>query len=184
MNTAACSLKNSWQLNCFGGKALSELWKVKDTSKREITRYTFTMHVYAFAYIYFVSLISEFQLKYSMQTHAQLKFPELTELGLEFLETKGEQTFYVHPEADMLLSANRPKSFSTFSEWGRGWADPEIRRQRLENMQCNRKPFNAGGKSGRRKSRKQRHSPNLRTARGRIEAKLSKKGARPRSLKH
>lgn len=118
------------------------------------------------------------------KTHVQLKFPELTELGLEFLETKGEQTFHVHPEADMLLSANRPKSFSTFSEWGRGWADPEIRRQRLENMQCNRKPFNAGGKRGRRKSRKQRHSPNLRTARGRIEAKLSKKGARPRSLKH
>lgn len=142
------------------------------------------MLVYALAYIYFVSLISEFQHKYSMQTHVQLKFPELTERGLEFLETKREQTFYVHPEADMLLSANRPKSFSTFSEWGRGWADPEIRRQRLVSMQCNRKPFNAGSKRGRRKSRKQPHSPNLRTARGRIEAKLSKKGGQSRSLKH
>ncbi|KAM1802118.1 hypothetical protein ACFX11_033628 [Malus domestica] len=118
------------------------------------------------------------------KTHVQLKFPELTELGLEFLKSKTEQTFYVHPEADMVLSASRPKSFSTFSDWGKGWADPEIRRQRLESIRGNRKPFSSGGKRGRRKSRRQRNSPSLKTARGRIEAKLSNKSVRPRSLNH
>lgn len=131
---------------------------------------------------FLLSLISHFRLKHSTQTHVQLKFPELTELGLEFLESKTEQTFYVHPEADMLLSASRPKSFSTFSDWGKGWADPEIRRQRLEGIRGNRKPFSSGGKRGRRKSRRQRNGPSLKTARGRIEAKLSNKSVRPRSL--
>ncbi|KAJ0080532.1 hypothetical protein Patl1_22542 [Pistacia atlantica] len=64
--------------------------------------------------------------------HVQIKFPEPTELGLEFLQSDNEQTFYVYPESDMLLSASECKSYSSFSEWGKGWADPEIRRQRLE----------------------------------------------------
>lgn len=34
------SLKNLWQLICFGGKVLHELWKIKGTSERQITRYT------------------------------------------------------------------------------------------------------------------------------------------------
>lgn len=36
---AVCSLKNLWQPNFFGGKALFESWKVKATSKRVIKRY-------------------------------------------------------------------------------------------------------------------------------------------------
>jgi hypothetical protein len=34
------SLKNLWQLICVGGKVLHELWKIKGTSERQITRYT------------------------------------------------------------------------------------------------------------------------------------------------
>ncbi|XP_004302399.1 PREDICTED: ATP-dependent DNA helicase Q-like SIM isoform X1 [Fragaria vesca subsp. vesca] len=121
------------------------------------------------------------------KTHVQLKFPKLTELGLEFLLSEKEKSFYVHPEADMLLSASMPKSFSTFSEWGKGWADPEIRCQRLESFQHNRSPQSSFGKRGKRKSRKQRtrkssaSSQSVRTVRGRIEAKLSKQSIRPRS---
>ncbi|PRQ42244.1 putative DNA helicase [Rosa chinensis] len=116
--------------------------------------------------------------------HVQLKFPKLTELGLEFLRSEKEKTFYVHPEADMLLSKSMPKSFSTFSEWGKGWADPEIRRQRLESFRHNRSPQSSFGKRGKRKSRKRKSSASsqsVRTVRGRIEAKLSKQSIRPRS---
>ena len=34
-----CSVKNLWQLICYGGEALHEFWKVKGTSKRQMTRY-------------------------------------------------------------------------------------------------------------------------------------------------
>ncbi|KAJ4719432.1 ATP-dependent DNA helicase [Melia azedarach] len=78
------------------------------------------------------------------KNHVQVKFPEPTKRGIEFLETGSgtEQCFYVYPEADMLLSTTRSKckSYSTFSEWGKGWADPEIRRQRLQDMGTKRKP--------------------------------------------
>ncbi|XP_059438054.1 ATP-dependent DNA helicase Q-like SIM [Corylus avellana] len=116
--------------------------------------------------------------------HVQIKFPAPTKLGLEFLQSSREQPFNVYPEADMLLSVSKPKSYSSFAEWGRGWADPEIRRQRLERMQVqpNRKLDGARGsrkqkrraprKSHGRKSNKQ--NPSSRTVRGRIEAKLSK----------
>ncbi|XP_047339054.1 ATP-dependent DNA helicase Q-like SIM [Impatiens glandulifera] len=64
--------------------------------------------------------------------HVQIKYPEPTKLGLEWLQqNKMEQPSYVYPEADMLLSMENPKPYSSFSEWGKGWADPEIRRQRL-----------------------------------------------------
>lgn len=90
-----------------------------------------------------------------------IKFPELTDLGLRFLHSESNKTFYAYPEADMLLSTQKCKSYSTFAEWGRGWADPEIRRQRLQ------------GRKFRRKKRSRKHHES-RTVRGRITAKLSK----------
>ncbi|XP_068659463.1 LOW QUALITY PROTEIN: ATP-dependent DNA helicase Q-like SIM [Aristolochia californica] len=94
-----------------------------------------------------------------------MKYPEVTELGLKFI-SETEKNFYAYPEADMLLSKQTQKPFSSFSEWGRGWADPQIRRQRLE------------GRKGRRKIRKKKysrkHDKDLKTVRGRITAKLSK----------
>ncbi|XP_022893611.1 ATP-dependent DNA helicase Q-like SIM isoform X2 [Olea europaea var. sylvestris] len=98
--------------------------------------------------------------------HVQIKFPELTESGLQLLRSALEQPFYVYPEADMLLSMRSRKSFSSFAEWGKGWADPEIRRQRLESKQTKRN-------CKKRKPRKRK--PNLTTVRGRLAAKLSKK---------
>ncbi|KAF2316860.1 hypothetical protein GH714_042201 [Hevea brasiliensis] len=100
--------------------------------------------------------------------HVQIKFPQMTRLGLEFLEFERDQPFYVYPEADMILSMNKCKSYSTFADWGKGWADPEIRHQRLEKRRLNREPR----KPRMRKSRKGK--PDTRTARGRITAKLSK----------
>lgn len=96
--------------------------------------------------------------------HVQIKFPKPTKLGLEFLQSTTEQTFDVYPQADMLLSTRNPQSYSTFSEWGKGWADPEIRRQRLERRRSQRKP---------RKRKSRKHQPNMKTARGRLAAKLS-----------
>ena len=61
----------------------------------------------------------------------------------------------------MLLAMNEPRPFSDFSEWGRGWADPEIRWQRL-----------AGKKTGRRKrkwrSRSRQQQPVPAAATGRL----------------
>lgn len=114
------------------------------------------------------------------QPHVQLKFPELTKLGMKVLQFKGEETFYVYPEADMLLSLSKPKTYSSFSDWGKGWADPEIRQQRLERMQFNKKQLKPSGSRRPRKPRKQRkrksskQNPDMRTARGRIAAKISK----------
>ncbi|KAG5541525.1 hypothetical protein RHGRI_021380 [Rhododendron griersonianum] len=95
----------------------------------------------------------------------QIKFPEPTKLGLEFLNCNGEQPFYIYPEADMLLSLRNDKPYSSFSEWGKGWADPEIRRQRLGKMRVRRNP---------RKRRSRKRQPDPKTARGRLAAKLSK----------
>ncbi|XP_050225916.1 ATP-dependent DNA helicase Q-like SIM isoform X2 [Mercurialis annua] len=98
--------------------------------------------------------------------HVQIKFPEPTKLGLDFLEYERDEPFNIYPEADMLLSMNQSKSYSTFADWGKGWADPEIRRQRLGKGRKDRKP---------RKPRKSRKiKPDLKTARGRITLKLSK----------
>ncbi|KAL2940979.1 ATP-dependent DNA helicase Q-like SIM [Bienertia sinuspersici] len=96
----------------------------------------------------------------------QIRFPEPTNQGLRFLESGIEQDFYAHPEADMVLSASQAdKPFSSFSEWGKGWADPEIRRQRLARRRSNRKPRKP-------RVRKSRQSSSM-TAKERITARLS-----------
>ncbi|KAD4179696.1 hypothetical protein E3N88_28287 [Mikania micrantha] len=76
------------------------------------------------------------------KVHVQIKYPEPTKLGLEFVfsETAMELAFNVCPEADMLLSQSRLKSYPSFAEWGKGWADPEIRKQRLSRNRPWRKP--------------------------------------------
>ncbi|KAJ6683047.1 ATP-DEPENDENT DNA HELICASE Q-LIKE SIM [Salix koriyanagi] len=101
------------------------------------------------------------------KSHVQIRFPEPTKLGLEYLEYDREQPLSVYPEADMQLSVNKQKSHSSFAEWGRGWADPEIRRQRLERKQSNRNPRKPWRtrKSGKMKL-------DFKTPRGRIAAKL------------
>ncbi|PIM98777.1 DNA helicase [Handroanthus impetiginosus] len=98
-------------------------------------------------------------------TRVQIKFPELTASGLQFLKSEMDLPFHVYPEADMLLSMNSSKSYSSFSEWGKGWADPEIRRQRLDRRKTWRKP---------RKMKSRKHQRDLSTVRGRLSAKLSK----------
>lgn len=65
-----------------------------------------------------------------MQIHVSIKYPELTEVGLSFL-SNSDESLYAYPEADMLLAMQMRKEYSTFSDWGRGWADPVIRAQRL-----------------------------------------------------
>ncbi|CAN0914182.1 ATP-dependent DNA helicase Q-like SIM [Linum grandiflorum] len=102
------------------------------------------------------------------KVHVQIKYPEPTKQGLEFLEYEKEQPFHVHPEADMLLSMNSDKTYSSFAEWGKGWADPEIRRQRLSR----KGPSSRKSRKGRGK-KYGRKKPDMRTARGRIAAKLS-----------
>ncbi|KAG6586250.1 ATP-dependent DNA helicase Q-like SIM, partial [Cucurbita argyrosperma subsp. sororia] len=108
------------------------------------------------------------------RNHVQIKFPEPTKLGLEFL-SRNDQIFNVCPEADMLLSMAKPKSYSSFSEWGRGWADPAIRRERLKRRRhFVDEPRGSRPRKGRkRKSRK--HNSDTRTVRGRLTAKLSVK---------
>lgn len=101
----------------------------------------------------------------AFQTRVQIKFPKPTELGLEFLRSE-DPSFYVYPEADMLLSANECKPYSSFAEWGKGWADPEIRRQRLERERSRKKP---------KKRKSLKHKPDMKTVRGRLTAKLHKK---------
>ncbi|CAL9107720.1 unnamed protein product [Musa textilis] len=100
--------------------------------------------------------------------HVSIRFPELTEFGLRFLHFESEKDFFTHPEADMLLAATKEdQPYSTFSEWGRGWADPEIRRQRLQGKRHRRR-------KGRKHSQKyNEHNPS--TVRGRLAAKLSKR---------
>ncbi|XP_029125623.1 ATP-dependent DNA helicase Q-like SIM isoform X2 [Cajanus cajan] len=108
--------------------------------------------------------------------HVQVKYPEPTELGMEFVKSMSEQDFYVYPEADMLLTRKSNKPFSSFSEWGRGWADPEIRRQRLEKMNLNKKPKMLPSPKNKRQRRRKgkKWQSDLRTSRGRLVAKLTK----------
>ncbi|RLN29357.1 ATP-dependent DNA helicase Q-like SIM isoform X1 [Panicum miliaceum] len=101
-----------------------------------------------------------------------IQHPELTEDGLKFLNSRSEDPLYAYPDAAMLLAMNDPRPFSGYSEWGRGWADPEIRRQRL-----------AGRRAGRRKRTRrsggQHPTPTgFTTARERLAAILSKKRRR------
>ncbi|GMH11361.1 hypothetical protein Nepgr_013202 [Nepenthes gracilis] len=96
----------------------------------------------------------------------QIKCPVITEKGLRYLETDTDQDLWVNPEADMLLSSTLDqKPYSSFSEWGKGWADPKIRRWRLE------------GRRSRRKARRRRSSrlkTDMKTVRGRLAAKILK----------
>ncbi|MQL97481.1 hypothetical protein Taro_030171 [Colocasia esculenta] len=91
-------------------------------------------------------------------------YPELTESGIKFLQSSGHQTLFAYPEADMLISRAGQGAYSTFSKWGRGWADPEIRRQRLQQI-----------RNGTRRKRPRRNNVDLSTARGRISTKLAKR---------
>ncbi|XP_062084800.1 ATP-dependent DNA helicase Q-like SIM isoform X2 [Humulus lupulus] len=116
------------------------------------------------------------------KNHVQITMPEPTELGLEFLQYKEDQTFCVHPEADMLVSMRKTESYSSFSDWGKGWADPEIRRQRLERMQHKTKQKKTKGLRGSRKRGKRnsnKHTPDMTTVRGRITAKFTKANGKP-----
>ncbi|XP_021283335.1 ATP-dependent DNA helicase Q-like SIM [Herrania umbratica] len=104
--------------------------------------------------------------------HVQIKFPEPTKRGVEFLHYDSGEAFHVYPEADMLLSMRKPRAYSSFSDWGKGWADTEIRRQRLEKIRSSNRKAGKPRKPRMRKWRK--HSSDLSTSRGRISAKLSK----------
>ncbi|RAL47337.1 hypothetical protein DM860_013302 [Cuscuta australis] len=100
----------------------------------------------------------------------QIKYPQVTEKGLKFLESEAQQNFVAYPETDMLLSLTRAqKPFSSFSEWGKGWADPEIRKQRLERRRSTRK-FRKPRKS--RNGSSSRGQPNLGTVRGRFNPQI------------
>ncbi|KAL7157743.1 hypothetical protein ABFS83_02G097500 [Erythranthe nasuta] len=99
------------------------------------------------------------------KSHVQIKYPEITDSGLQYLKSELEKPFHVYPEADMQLSMRSPKSCSSFSKWGKGWADPEIRNQRLQRNKTWRKP---------RKQNSRKRKPNLSTVRGRLSAKLTK----------
>lgn len=74
----------------------------------------------------------------------------------------------------MLLAGKTDKPYSSFSEWGKGWADPEIRRQRLERMQVDRNPTMLRSARKRPKRKAKKVKPDMRTSRGRLAAKLSK----------
>ncbi|KAK6915596.1 DEAD/DEAH box helicase domain [Dillenia turbinata] len=102
------------------------------------------------------------------KANVQIKYPSLTKEGWELLRSGMDQSFFTHPEADMLLSMNTEKSYSSFSEWGKGWADPEIRCQRLERRRADRKTRKA------RNRKATKSFQNLNTVRGRLAAKLSK----------
>lgn len=112
-----------------------------------------------------------------MQTKVQISSLLPTHLGMEFLQSKSDEPFHVYPEADMVLSMKKNKSYSTFAERGKGWADPEShleerRSRRWTNPWVN--PFkNPGSNPGR--SKRRRAKPDIWTVRGRLTQKLSKK---------
>ncbi|KAL1198027.1 ATP-dependent DNA helicase Q-like SIM [Cardamine amara subsp. amara] len=68
----------------------------------------------------------------------EIKSIQPTEKGKKELDFKDDKPLYVYPEADMLLSLKQHKTYSGFSDWGKRWADLEIRRMRLERRE--RKP--------------------------------------------
>lgn len=119
------------------------------------------------------------------QTRVLMRCPEITNAGLRFLQTTDtdsqDQTLCSYPEADMLVcgTTSHPKPYSTFSEWGRGWADPEVRRQRLLDIRKG-KNQNQSGKRTRKRKRNQkqtfwnRRHHDKSTVRGRLAEKLTK----------
>ncbi|XP_028550580.1 ATP-dependent DNA helicase Q-like SIM isoform X2 [Dendrobium catenatum] len=103
------------------------------------------------------------------QVRVAIKYPQITKLGMKFLDSHAEDCFYVYPYADMLLSSRNDKLYSKFSDWGKGWADPEIRRQRLQGSKRRER------KTKPRKTKKsKRNCKDLSTVRKRLAAKLSK----------
>ena len=110
-----------------------------------------------------------------MQPRVSIQHPELTEAGLKFLNSRSEDPLHAYPDAAMLLAMNDPRPFSGSSKWGRGWADPEIRRQRLAGRRAGRRKRTrrSGGSGG------QHPAPaGFTTARERLAAILSKKRRR------
>ncbi|KAM0838249.1 hypothetical protein ACQ4PT_061101 [Festuca glaucescens] len=94
-----------------------------------------------------------------------IQHPEPTRAGLNFLSSQPEEEgLCAYPDAATLLAMSNPKSLSSSAEWGRGWADPEIRRQRF------------AGKTGRRKRKRgsRKQPTGFTTARERLSAILSK----------
>ncbi|XP_018484968.2 ATP-dependent DNA helicase Q-like SIM isoform X2 [Raphanus sativus] len=84
----------------------------------------------------------------------EIGFIEPTEKGKKQLNIKDVKPLYVYPEADMLVSLKQRRTYSGFSSWGKGWADPETRRQRLETMKRLRER-----KPRRERSRQQQQRP-------------------------
>ncbi|XP_047042613.1 ATP-dependent DNA helicase Q-like SIM [Lolium rigidum] len=94
-----------------------------------------------------------------------IQHPEPTRAGLNFLSSQpNEEGLHAYPDAATLLAMTNPKSLSSSAQWGKGWADPEIRRQRL------------AGKTGRRKRKRgsQKQPMGFTTAKERLSAILSK----------
>ncbi|KAH7414572.1 hypothetical protein KP509_14G000300 [Ceratopteris richardii] len=77
-----------------------------------------------------------------------LRCPEVTAEGQNFLNKRrmgSLVTFSIHPEGDMIQAMLEPRlkhrSIISAQEWGRGWADPKIRRERLGRSKfSNRRP--------------------------------------------
>ncbi|KAL0890770.1 hypothetical protein Bca101_014753 [Brassica carinata] len=83
----------------------------------------------------------------------EIGFIEPTERGKKQLDLEDDKPLYVYPEADMLVSLKQRRTYSGFSSWGKGWADPETRRQRLDTMKRPRER-----KPRRERSRQQQRS--------------------------
>lgn len=84
----------------------------------------------------------------------EITFIEPTAKGKKQLDFQDDTPLYVYPEADMLVSLEQNTTYRGFSDWGKGWADPEIRRHRLETMKRPRER-----KPRRERSRQQQQRP-------------------------
>ncbi|KAJ3669536.1 hypothetical protein LUZ60_011486 [Juncus effusus] len=113
-----------------------------------------------------------------------IRNPELTDSGIKFLqalesyvEEDQNQTLCTFPDADMVIcsSSGYQKSYSTFAEWGRGWADPETRKQRLADIRKNGKAKRKQKEKRKEKSFWKRRHHDTSTVRGRLAEKLTKR---------
>jgi werner syndrome ATP-dependent helicase len=115
-----------------------------------------------------------------------MRSPEITNAGLRFIQrvdtNSQDHNFCAYPEADMLMcgTASHAKPYSTFAEWGRGWADPEVRRQRLLNIREGNNQNKKGKRTRKRKRNQKQNFWNRRhhdtsTVRGRLAEKLTKR---------
>ncbi|KAH8968674.1 hypothetical protein BDL97_03G140900 [Sphagnum fallax] len=108
-----------------------------------------------------------------------VKYPVPTQQGLEFLQSHNSSGAHfqnhvklprlvVQPEGDMIQAmkelTSKNQSLSAGQLWGQGWADPEVRRQRIGAR--------AGGKRKGRRAHKRKRKPDTATVRGRLSAKL------------